>query len=243
MDKPSVARAVVAEGVGTGFLVACVVGSGIMALDLSGGNTGLALLANSLATAAVLVVLVASLGPVSGAHFNPAVTLASVLTGKLGRRLAAAYVASQILGGLLGTTVAHAMFEQALWQHATHQRGGLGQIVGELVAAFGLMFTIVLTARDRPCAAAASVGFYIGSAYWFTSSTSFANPAVTLARAFSDTFAGIRLIDVPAFVVAQLAGAYFGALLAGWLGEETRPTRLIAESEMGGPSERRAHPV
>ncbi|HRQ15217.1 MAG TPA: MIP/aquaporin family protein [Promineifilum sp.] len=224
MSKPSVARAVVAEGVGTGLLVACVVGSGIMALDLSGGNTGLALLANSLATAAVLVVLVTSLGPVSGAHFNPAVTLASALTGKLGRGLAVAYVASQVLGGFLGTTLAHAMFEQALWQHATHERSGQGQMIGEFVAAFGLMFAIVLTARHRPSAVAAAVGLYIGSAYWFTSSTSFANPAVTLARAFSDTFSGIRLIDVPAFVVAQLVGAYCGALLAGWLAEETRPT-------------------
>lgn len=224
MTRRDVARALVAEGLGTGLLVACVVGSGVMASDLSAGNAGLALLANSLATAAMLVVLVASLEAVSGAHFNPAVTLASASGGKMRAGLAASYMASQVLGGLLGTALAHGMFEQALWQQATQQRNGAGQLAGEFVAAFGLMLAIVLTARNRPAALPAVVGLFIGSAYWFTSSTSFANPAVTLARAFSDTFAGIRLTDVPAFVVVQFAGAWCGSLCGGWLaGEPGRP--------------------
>lgn len=231
MTEPGATRAVVAEAVGTGLLVACVVGSGIMAADLSAGNTGLALLANSAATAAVLVVLVTSLGPISGGHFNPAVTLVSAARGDLSRRSAASYVAAQMLGGLFGAALAHGMFEQALWQQSAHARGGAGQLVGEFVATFGLMFSIVLTARHRPLALPAVVGLYIGCAYWFTSSTSFANPAVTLARAFTDTFAGIRLSDVPAFVVAQLAGACSGAALAGWLAPETGQALRIEEHE------------
>lgn len=230
MNKRDVARALVAEGLGTGLLVACVVGSGVMASDLSAGNVGLALLANSAATAAILVVLVVSLGPVSGAHFNPAVTLPSALKGSMGLGLASAYMASQVIGGLLGTALAHGMFEQALWQQATQHRQGMGQLTGEFVAAFGLMLAIVLTARNRPAALPAVVGLFIGSAYWFTSSTSFANPAVTLARAFSDTFTGIRVTDVPAFVVAQFAGAFCGSLCGGWLAGEER-TALVAEGQ------------
>lgn len=231
MSKPDAVRAIVAEAVGTGFLVACVVGSGIMAWNLSAGNTGVALLANSLATAAILVVLVTSLGPISGAHLNPVVTLVGVVRGDISRGLAAAYMASQVLGGLLGAALAHCMFEQALWHAATHQRSGTGQITGEFVATFGLTFAIVLTARHRPAALPAVVGLYIGSAYWFTSSTSFANPAVTLARAFSDTFTGIRLIDVPAFVVAQFLGGYSGAALGGWLALQPRKLSLVDEHE------------
>lgn len=231
MSKQDVARALVAEGLGTGLLVACVVGSGVMASDLSAGNVALALLANSVATAAILVVLIVSLGPVSGAHFNPAVTLTSALTGSMGPGVAASYMASQVLGGLLGTALAHGMFEQPLWQQATQQRHGVGQFVGEFVAAFGLMLAIVLTARKQPASLPAVVGLFIGSAYWFTSSTSFANPAVTLARAFSDTFTGIRLTDVPAFVVAQFAGACCGSLLGGWLAGRERPALLIEEDE------------
>lgn len=231
MNKPDLGRAIVAEGLGTGLLVACVVGSGIMAADLSAGNIGLALLANSVATAAMLVVLVISLGPVSGAHFNPAVTLASALRGNLSRGLAASYMASQVLGGLLGTALAHGMFEQALWQHSAHQRDGIGQFVGEFVAAFGLMFAIVLTARHRASALPAVVGLYIGAAYWFTSSTSFANPAVTLARAFSDTFTGIRLMDVPAFVIAQFIGASCGGAFGAWLVADVQSTLLIEDHE------------
>jgi glycerol uptake facilitator-like aquaporin len=229
MIEPRTARAVVAEAVGTAMLVACVVGSGIMAADLSAGNTGLALLANSAATAAILVVLVTTLGPISGASFNPAVTFVNAATGDVSSRLAAAYVSAQLLGGLVGAVVAHGMFEQALVQQSAHGRGGIGQLVGEFVATFGLMFSIVLAARHRPNALPAIVGLYIGSAYWFTSSTSFANPAVTLARAFTDTFAGIRLSDVPSFVAAQLVGAYFGAMLAGWLA----PEAPIVDSERG----------
>lgn len=229
MTDREMTRAIVAEALGTALLVACVVGSGIMAADLSAGNIGLALLANSVATAAVLVVLVTSLGPVSGAHFNPAVTFASAMRGDVGRRLAAFYVAAQVVGGLFGAALAHGMFEQALWQQSGHPRGGTGQLLGEFVATFGLMFSIVLTARHRPYALPAVVGLYIGSAYWFTSSTSFANPAVTLARAFSDTFTGIRLSDVPAFVVAQFVGAYCGAALGGWLAPPTRQVSLVEE--------------
>ena len=231
MNKRDFARALVAEGLGTGLLVACVVGSGVMASDLSAGNMGLALLANSAATAAILVVLIVSLGPVSGAHFNPVVTLTSALSGGMGPCIAASYMASQVLGGLLGTVLAHGMFEKALLQQATQQRHGSGQFVGEFVAAFGLMLAIVLTARKQPSALPAVVGLFIGSAYWFTSSTSFANPAVTLARAFSDTFTGIRLTDVPAFVVAQFAGACCGSLCGGWLAGRERPGLLIEEDE------------
>lgn len=232
MIEQSEAKAIVAEAMGTGLLVVCVVGSGIMASELSAGNAALALLANSAATAAVLVVLVTSLGLVSGAHLNPAVTLVGAVRGTVGWSLAARYVTAQFLGGAIGAALAHGMFEQAFWQLSTRPRGGSGQLIGEFVATFGLMLSIVLTGRHRPQALPAVVGLYIGSAYWFTSSTSFANPAVTLARAFTDTFTGIRLSDVPAFVVVQLLGAYCGGALGGWLAPE-KPQKLLVDDREG----------
>ena len=200
-----------AEFLGTGFLLAAVVGSGIMGVALSAGNDGIALLANAGATAAVLYVLIAVLGPVSGAHFNPVVTLALRLEGKIASRDAAAYIALQLAGAVAGVLLAHAMFGQALWQPGNHARTGFGQWLSEAVATFGLVLTILLGARRAPTAVAALVAAYIFAAYWFTASTSFANPAVTLARSLTSSFPGIRAGDVLAFVLSQGVGA-----LAGW---------------------------
>jgi glycerol uptake facilitator-like aquaporin len=200
-----------AEFLGTGFLLAAVVGSGIMGVALSAGNDGIALLANAGATAAVLYVLIAVLGPVSGAHFNPVVTLALRLEGKIASRDAAAYIALQLAGAVAGVLLAHAMFGQALWQPGNHARTGFGQWLSEAVATFGLVLTILLGARRAPTAVAALVAAYIFAAYWFTASTSFANPAVTLARSLTSSFPGIRAGDVLAFVLSQDVGA-----LAGW---------------------------
>ena len=210
-------RRVAAEFIGTAVLLAAVVGSGIMAAKLSGGNAGLALLCNAIATGAALYVLITIFGPLSGAHFNPAVTAVMSLRGEIETRAAAAYVAAQVVGGLVGVLVAHIMFDLPLLQTSVTARTGIGQWTAEFIAAFGLILTILGTVRYRPDAVAAAVGLYILSAYWFTASTSFANPAVTIARAFTDTFTGIAPADVLAFIVAQLIGAFAGMTVGGWL--------------------------
>jgi glycerol uptake facilitator-like aquaporin len=206
-------RRLAAESLGTALLLAAVVGSSIMAEHLAGGNVALALLCNTIATAAILYVLITMLGPLSGAHFNPAVTLAFIMRGEIGRQEAVAYISMQVLAGIVGVLLAHAMFDQAIVQVSLKMRAGPGQWISEAVATFGLVVTILLTIAVRPQAVAMSVGLYITSAYWFTASTSFANPAVTIARAFSNTFAGIRPIDVPAFIVAQVAGAALAVVI------------------------------
>jgi glycerol uptake facilitator-like aquaporin len=207
----------IAEFLGTAFLLAAVVGSGIMGERLAGGNIAIALLANTLATGAILVVLVLTLGPISGAHFNPAVTLAMSVTGDLPWREAPVYLAAQLVGAFAGVASAHLMFGLPLFFASNHSRHGAPQLWSEAVATFGLMFVIWGCSRFRPLATAYAVGAYITSAYWFTASTSFANPAVTLARSASDTFAGIRPADVPGFVAAQLAGASAATALFRWL--------------------------
>ena len=200
-------RRIAAEAIGSFFLFATVVGSGIMAETLSGGNVGIALLANALATGAILFVLIAMLGPVSGAHFNPAVTLVTALGRTIAPRTAILYVAAQLAGGILGVWAAHLMFDLPLLQFSAKARTGGGQWAGEFVATFGLILTILGTVRHRPDWVAPSVALYITAAYWFTSSTSFANPAVTVARTLSDTFAGIAPASAPMFIVMQLVGA------------------------------------
>ncbi len=206
-------RALLAEGVGSFFLFACVIGSGIMASNLAQGNDAIALLGNTLATGAILFVLITMLGPVSGAHFNPAVTLVMASRGDIGWRVAGAYVLVQIAFGILGAWAAHLMFDLPTLQLSVKARTGLGQWAGEAIATFGLILTILGTARHRPHWVPASVALYITAAYWFTSSTSFANPAITLARSLSDTFAGIAPHDVPLFVMAQLVGAGLAAVI------------------------------
>ena len=203
----TLARKLLAEFVGTALLLATVVGSGVMGVALSDGNDGIALLANAAATAGILYVLIAVLGPVSGAHFNPAVTLAMRLRGDLDTREAIAYIAVQIVAAVAGVLLAHAMFELPLWQPGIRVRSGAAQWLSEAVATFGLLLTILIGARHRPLAIPALVASYIFAAYWFTASTSFANPAVTLARSLTQSFAGIRPMDVGGFVLAQLAGA------------------------------------
>ncbi len=212
------ARIVAGEALGTAALLAIVVGSGIMGESLSGGNVALALLANSLATGAGLVVLVLALGPVCGAHLNPIVSLLARARGHLDTREALARVLAQLVGAIAGVLLAHAMFDHALVVVSTHARTGLGQAIGEAVATFGLVGVVTLVPRYRPDATALAVGAYITSAYWFTSSTSFANPAVTLARTLTDTFAGIRPADAPMFIAAQIVGAVLGGWVFGWLG-------------------------
>ena len=207
-------RAILAEALGSALLFATVIGSGIMADHLSAGNVAVALLANAVATGALLFVLITMLGPVSGAHFNPAVTLVMHLRGAIGLRLALAFAGAQLAGGVAGTWVAHGMFDLPVWQVSHHLRTGSGQWLGEAVATFGLVLTILGTVRMRPDAVPASVALYITGAYWFTSSTSFANPAITVARALSDTFAGIAPASMPGFVVAQIAGALIALAVA-----------------------------
>jgi glycerol uptake facilitator-like aquaporin len=218
--KTTIAQRVVAEALGTAFLLAGVVGSGIMAAKLAGGNGALALLCNTLPTGAILAVLILMLGPVSGAHFNPAVSIALALRRELTPRRAAAYIAAQIVGGIIGVLAAHAMFELPLWQVSMTARTGPGQWLAEFVATFGLLLTIFGCAARTPAAIPYAVGLYITAAYWFTASTSFANPAVTIARALSDTFAGIAPASVLAFIVAQLLGALAATVLARWLFQE-----------------------
>lgn len=210
-------RRLVAEALGSALLLAVVVGSGIMGERLSGGNVAIALLGNTLATGAALVVLIWVFGPISGAHFNPAVTLVAALRRELPIALALAYPLAQVLGGIAGVWVAHAMFGEPILQVSTKLRSGGGQAFAEMVATFGLLATILGVSRFRPDSTAMAVGLYITAAYWFTASTSFANPAVTLARSLSDTFAGIAPTSAPAFILAQLVGALMAAALFGWL--------------------------
>ncbi len=205
-------RALAAEFVGSLILFATVVGSGVMAERLAGGNVAVALIGNTGATGAVLFVLITLLGPISGAHFNPAVTL---MLGE--RRDWMPYLAAQLLGGLLGVLIVHAMFDMPLFELGIKARTGTGQWIGEFVATFGLLFTIVVGSRQRPEAVPALVALWIVAGYWFTSSTSFANPAITIARALTDSFAGIRPIDAPGFILAQFAGAWVGVRFSNWL--------------------------
>jgi glycerol uptake facilitator-like aquaporin len=211
------ARALAAEAVGTAFLLAVVVGSGIMAERLAGGNVALALLANALATGAGLTALILTFGRVSGAHFNPVVTLAEATGGRMGRWLAVAYVVAQTFGALAGVAAAHGMFGEHVFAPSMHVRSGWPQWGSEVVATMGLLLVIRGVSRAQPTATAFAVGLYITSAYWFTASTSFANPAVTLARAFTPTFAGIRPVDAPGFIAAELVGAVAATLFGRWL--------------------------
>jgi glycerol uptake facilitator-like aquaporin len=210
-------RRAVAEGLGTAFLLATVIGSGIMGETLAGGNVAIALLANTIATGAALVALIFTFAPISGAHFNPAVSLADATQGGLPWREVPVYVAAQVAGAFVGVAIAHLMFAKPIFFASTHERSGGAQLLGEFVATFGLLAVIWGCARKRPDAVPFAVGAYITAAYWFTSSTSFANPAVTLARAGSDTFAGIRPVDVSGFVVAQLLGAGAATATFRWL--------------------------
>jgi glycerol uptake facilitator-like aquaporin len=210
-------RAVCAEAVGSFFLFATVIGSGIMAANLSQGNLAIALLGNTMATAAMLFVLIAMLGPVSGAHFNPAVSLVAASRGELSVRLLFAYISAQLLFGIMGVWAAHLMFDMPVLQLSTTARTGLGQWLAEAIATFGLILTILGTVRHRAEWVPASVALYITAAYWFTSSTSFANPAITIARSLTDSFSGIAPFDVPMFLLAQLVGAACAAAAARFL--------------------------
>jgi glycerol uptake facilitator-like aquaporin len=214
---PPLSQRAFAEGLGTAFLLAAVVGSGIMAQRLAGGNAALALLGNTLPTGAILVVLILVFGPLSGAHFNPAVSIAAALRRELPWREVAVYILAQVTGGLIGVWTAHLMFELPLWQVSLHTRTGAGQWLAEFVATFGLLLTILGCAARVPAAIPYAVGLYITSAYWFTASTSFANPAVTIARSLSDTFAGIAPAAAPGFILAQLIGMLAAVVLARWL--------------------------
>ena len=207
-------RAILAEALGSFLLFATVIGSGIMGERLAGGNVAIALLGNTIATGAILFVLITMFGPVSGAHFNPAVTLIMRLRGEISSRVAMAFVAAQLGGGILGVWVAHLMFDLPILELSTKVRAGPGQLTGEAIATFGLILTILGTVRMRPTAVSTSVALYISAAYWFTSSTSFANPAITVARSLSDSFAGIAPAYVPGFIAAQLVGA-IAALFVG----------------------------
>ena len=213
----TVGRQATAECIGTAMLLAAVVGSGIMGDRLSGGNVAIALLANTIATGAALVTLILTFGPVSGAHFNPAVTLADASQGGLPWNRVPFYIGAQVAGAVAGVAAAHLMFAEPLFQLSRHTRSGGAQFFSEVVATFGLLAVIWGCVRQRAAAVPFAVGAYITSAYWFTASTSFANPAVTIARAFTDTFAGIRPIDVPGFVLAQLIGAVAATVLFRWL--------------------------
>ena len=214
MTTPSLPRRIAAEGIGVFFLFAAVVGSGMMAERISGGNGAVALLGNSLATGAMLFVLITMLGPISGAHLNPAASLVAALRRELAPRDAAVYALVQVGAGILGVWAAHLMFDAPLLQFSARSRTGVGQLAGEAVATFGLIVTIIGTVRHRAAWVPASVALYITAAYWFTSSTSFANPAITLARSLTDSFAGIAPADVPAFLVAQIVGALAGAAVS-----------------------------
>jgi glycerol uptake facilitator-like aquaporin len=234
--RPSLDRRIAAEFFGTAFLVAAVVGSGIMAERLSGGNVAMALLANTIATGAALVTLILTFGPISGAHFNPAVSLADTMEGGLSWRDLGGYIVAQIFGGIGGTLAAHAMFGLPLISLSQHVRAGSSQFLSEFIAAFGLLCVIWGCSRSRSNSPLVpfAVASYITAAYWFTASTSFANPAVTIARALSDTFAGIRPRDVPLFVVAQLLGALTATMLFRWLvpGLRTKAKSVVfAQSE------------
>jgi glycerol uptake facilitator-like aquaporin len=218
-----------AEALGTSFLLATVVGSGIMAQKLAGGNVALALLGNTLPTGAILVVLILIFGPVSGAHFNPAVSLAFAVRREMEWQVAGLYIAAQVIGAVIGVWAAHLMFDLPVFQFSATIRTGPGQWLAEAIAAFGLLLTIFGCIANAPSTVAYAVGLYITAAYWFTASTSFANPAVTFARSLSDTFAGIAPGGVLAFIAAQLAGALAAVLLARWLWPRAEP--VVAASE------------
>ncbi len=211
-----------AEGIATALLLAVVVGSGIMAERLAGGSAAIALLVNAIATGAGLVALILTFGPISGSHMNPVVTGAELMLGRLEKREAAAYVAAQVLGAFVGVVIAHLMFELPVVQVSAHVRAGSAQVLSEAVATFGLLAVVLGVARTRPDSVPYAVGAYITAAYFSTSSTSFANPAVTLARAATDTFAGIRPADVPGFLVGQLVGAALAVVTLGFLQPQTR---------------------
>lgn len=213
----TISRRIVAEGLGTALLLAAVVGSGIMGERLADGNVAIALLANTVATAATLTTLIFTFGPISGAHFNPAVTLADASRGGIAWRLVPLYIISQLTGAFIGIVVVHLMFGKSVLPMSQHIRAGGAQLFSEFIATFGLLSVIWGCARPRSEAAPVAVGLYIAGAYWFTASTSFANPALTLARAFTDTFTGIRPLDVPGFILAQLAGALMATALFRWL--------------------------
>jgi glycerol uptake facilitator-like aquaporin len=212
----TLAKRCAAEAVGTGLLLATIVGSGIMGERLASGNVALALLANSLATGAGLSVYILVLGPISGAHLNPLVSLAGGVLGELPWRQVSAYIVAQVLGGFGGVAAAHVMFHAPLWTPSTQVRAGFPLIASEAVAAFGLLVVVLRLSRRAPGAVAYAVGAYILAAYWFTGSTSFANPAVTIARAFTDTFTGIRLLDVPGFLAGQVVGASAAVAFVRW---------------------------
>ncbi len=214
------ARKLFSEWLGTFFLVAVVIGSGIMAERLAGGNVAIALLGNTIATGAILVVIILVFGPISGAHFNPAVTLAFAIRGEIDKKSATYYAFVQILGGICGAIVAHIMFELPLIQASEHARTGVSQWVAEFVATFGLLATILGCLKAKPEAIPYAVGLFITAGYWFTSSTSFANPAVTIARTMTNTFSGIAPGDAPAFILSQLFAASVAVLVFGWLLEE-----------------------
>jgi len=232
-------RRAAAEFLGCWLLVATVVGSGIMAESLAGGNVAVALLGNTIATGAILVVLIAMLGPISGAHLNPAVSLVFAIMGELPGATLAVYAGAQIVGAIAGTITAHAMFDQALLQASEHARQGTSQFLSEVVATFGLIATILGCRRFRPEAVPAAVALYVVAGYWFTASTCFANPAVTIARSLTDSFAGIRPADAPWFIVAEIAGALLAAVVMRWLlhpaevpdtkSRETRPSAYPGE--------------
>lgn len=217
---PDISRRLASETIGTALLLAVVIGSGIMGERLSGGNDAIALLGNTLATGAALVVLITIFGPVSGAHFNPAVSLVALLRKNMSPAHAALYIVAQMVGAIVGVIAAHAMFAEPLFQISEKLRDGPAQGFSEFIATFGLIATIIGTVRFRPDFVAVSVGLYITSAYWFTASTSFANPAVTVARSLSNTFAGIAPASAPLFIMAQLVGAFVAAVLFGWLFRE-----------------------
>jgi glycerol uptake facilitator-like aquaporin len=219
----STPRRLVGEALGTALLLAVVIGSGIMGERLAGGNVAIALLGNTLSTGAGLVVLITIFGPLCGAHFNPAVTLVFAMRRQIGWSLAGAYVLAQVIGAILGVWAAHAMFAEPIWQVSAKLRDGPPQAFAEFVATFGLIAAILGSIRFRPEATPTIVGLYITSAYWFTASTSFANPAVTIARSLSNTFAGIAPSSAPGFIAAQLAGAIAASILFGWL-LKARPT-------------------
>jgi glycerol uptake facilitator-like aquaporin len=216
----TLARRATAEAVGTALLLAAVVGSGIMGERLAGGNVAIALLANTIATGAALVALILAFGPISGAHFNPAVTLADAFEGGIAWRHVPAYLAAQFVGAFVGVAAAHGMFGERFLSVSQHARSGAGQLFSEFVATFGLLAIIWGCARFRASAAPFAVGAYITAAYWFTASTSFANPAVTLARSFTNTFSGIRPVDAPGFILMQLIGAAAATVLFRWFHHE-----------------------
>ncbi|RZN13305.1 aquaporin family protein [Bradyrhizobium genosp. SA-3] len=233
---PGLGQRAFAESLGTAFLLAAVVGSGIMAQKLAGGNVALALLCNTIATGAILVVLILMLAPISGAHFNPAVTLALAWRGEMSWTDAAIYLIAQVVGGIAGVEIAHLMFELPVLQRSLTERAGTGQWLAEAVATFGLLSTILGVRHRTPAAVPYAVGLYITSAYWFTSSTSFANPAVTIARALSDTFAGIAPRDVPGFIAAQFVGAVLAVVLARWLWSRASVKPNAAQTASGKPA-------